>query len=138
MPEEKQLAQIWWKYKQIWEVQTQIRINTKENKHTNTNTYHSHIAQTRYKEKILNAVRGKKDTVKYKDITDSTDESEQEQMSLSKLRRDDEGQLCVLQSVGQRAGHDWATTKYKVVKDKNDNRLLLRNYASYKSMKHYL
>ena len=39
----KQLAQIWCKYKQIW-VQTQIRINTKENKHTDPNTYHSHIA----------------------------------------------------------------------------------------------
>ena len=41
----------------------------------------------KYKEKILNAVRGKKDIVKYKDITDSrADESEQEQMSPSKSR----------------------------------------------------
>ena len=39
----KQLAQIWWKYKQIEEAQqAPTRINTKEK---NSKTYHDHIAQ---------------------------------------------------------------------------------------------
>ena len=135
----KQLAQIWCKYKQIW-VQTQIRINKKK---TNTQTLIHIIVtllKTRYKEKILNAVRGKKDIVKYKDITDSTDESEQEQMSLSKLRemmKDREAQRAAVRGVVK--SRTWlSNNKVQRSKDKNDNRLLLRNYASHKSMKHHL